>query len=90
MNWATGSYHLIEAKAAVAGLIGRAGGPCSLLDVEARIFFAFTEGILRDSEPHQKALDKLYDEHAAKARSKVVGRSDRNREIAKLSRLFGA
>lgn len=88
-NWAVGSWHIVEARTALP-MLSRADGPVSLLDLDARYVFAVIEGILRESPDHAKILDQLY----AEARPAVTppssnGRSARNREIAKLTRIFG-
>lgn len=87
MKWAAGSWHIVEAKAAVLGVIGRPGGPTSLLGLDARFLLAFLEGVLRESPDHNKALDKLY-ASAQPVRKTPEAREDRNREIQRLTRLF--
>ncbi len=70
------------------GVIGRVGGPARLLDLEGTLFLALIEGVLRDSEHHNKALDEMY----AAARPVVstpLDKRDRRREIARITRIFG-
>ncbi len=88
MSWAAGSWHLVEARAAVLGVTGRPGGPVSLLDCDSRFLLAFIEGVLRESPEHDKALTKMY-AAAQPVRATPQSRDARNREIQKLSRLFG-
>ena len=77
----------MEARAAVLG-VTRPGGPDSLLDLDGRFLLSFIEGILRDSEQHAKALDKLY-AAAAPRPATPESRDDRQREIQRAMRLFG-
>ncbi len=72
-------------------MIARPGGPQRLLDLDPRHFLAFIEGVLRESEHHNKALDGLYADAVKPPPVPAAGRdrSDRNREIQKLSRIFG-
>lgn len=75
------------------GVIGRVGGPASLLGLEPDIFLALLEGIARESPAESAYLDTLYDEaEKAKRIDEVpapVNRADRARQIAAVTRLFG-
>lgn len=87
-RWAANNWHVLQSRAVVLGVVGRVGGPARLLDLEGTLFLSFIEGVLRDSEHHNKALDEMY----AAARPVVstpLDRRDRRAEIARVTRLFG-
>ncbi len=94
MGWAVRSWHIVEAKAVVLGLLGRPGGPLRLLDLDARLLLALLEGIARENEKHDKQLTKLYDDARPKSTVPVatsdIARRERQREIQRAMRLFGS
>ncbi len=87
-GWAVDNWPILESKAVVLGLIGRPGGPASPLDLEGRIFLAFIEGVLRESEHHSKKLDSLYSS-AIPAKPTPKSKTSRRRDIDRAMRLFG-
>lgn len=88
MGWAVDAWHIVESKAVMLGLIARAGGPDSVLDLDARHFLSFLEGVIRDDSDAAKQIDEMY-EAARPLAPRPVDRSERRREIAELSRIFG-
>lgn len=87
-RWAAVNWHILQARAVVLGVIGRVGGPARLLDLEGTLFLALIEGVLRDSEHHNKALDTMYAE-ATPVVSTPLDKRDRRREIERVARMFG-
>ena len=89
LSWAVGSWHIVEARMTLL-TIARTDGPVSLLDLDARHFIAFCEGVLRESEPHAKALDELYEAaRPVPPPDPATARAERRAQIDRLSRLFG-
>lgn len=87
-RWAANNWHILQSRAIVLGVVGRVGGPARLLDLSGVSLLALIEGVLREAEHHNKALDELY----AAARPVIVtplDKRDRRREIQKLTRMFG-
>lgn len=72
------------------GVIARAGGPRSLLDLDVDIFVALLEGVAREDPGVDAHLDDLYDAAAAAAApAPEMSRAERNSEIARVQALFG-
>ena len=73
----------------MAGIWGcHPGGPARLLDVDATVFLAFMEGVLRDSsEDNVKALDRLYADAQPAAPRVPTTREARRAEIARFARM---
>lgn len=90
MSWAVDWWTEVESRAVMAGLTARVGGPATVLDLGGRHFLSFLEGILRASDNRREELDKLYAANAPKPKATPVDREERNQEIARLSRIFGA
>ncbi|WP_394620952.1 hypothetical protein JNUCC0626_18215 [Lentzea sp. JNUCC 0626] len=88
MSWAVDSWTEVEARAVMLGLTARIGGPDSVLDLDARHFLALLEGILREDDGRRKQVNDLY-AASVPAPKAPANRGERNREIARLSRLFG-
>ena len=87
-GWAARNWHILRARALVLGVVGRVGGPARLVDLAGTTLLDLIEGVLRESEHHNKAIDDLY----AKARpvaATPLDRRERKREIARLTRIFG-
>jgi hypothetical protein len=89
VSWAVDSWTEVESRAIMVGLTARVGGPATVLDLGGRHFLAFLEGILRESDNRREQLDKLYEENRPRPKATPVDRDERNREIARLSRMFG-
>lgn len=89
MSWAAESFHIIESRAVVES-IGRPGGPVSVLDLDARHFLAFVEGIAREAPHHARTLDDLYAASVPpRPQSAAEKRAERRAEITRVARLFG-
>ncbi|MBP2323351.1 hypothetical protein JOF56_003736 [Kibdelosporangium banguiense] len=73
----------------ILGLIARVGGPASVLDLGARHFLAFLEGIVREDDGRRKTLDEVYAKSRPAATKSSVDRRERRREIDRLARIFG-
>ena len=87
-RWAATNWHILQARALVLGVIGRVGGPARLLDLEGTLFLSLIEGVLRESEHHNKALDEIY-AASLPVVSTPLDKRDRRREIERISRIFG-
>jgi hypothetical protein len=88
VGWAVVSWNEVEARAVMLGLIARVGGPDSVLDLDARHFLAFLEGIVREDEGRRKTLDEVY-EKSRPVEKTPLDRRERRREIDRLTRMFG-
>ncbi|MDT8915762.1 hypothetical protein [Amycolatopsis sp. PS_44_ISF1] len=88
VGWAVDSWHEVEARAVMLGLTARVGGPDSVLDLDARHFLAFLEGIVREDEGRRKTIDEVY-EKSRPVDKTPLDRSARHREIERLTRIFG-
>lgn len=89
-HWAAESFHLVEAHAVDIGVIGRPGGPVSVLGLDARLYLALLEGLVRKSPHHTQTLDDLYAASAPPSpQTAAEKRAERRAEIQRVSRLFG-
>lgn len=89
VGWAVDSWNEVESRAVMLGLIARVGGPASVLDLDARHFLAFLEGIVREDEGRRKTLDEVYEKARPATSTAPVDRRARRREIDRLTRVFG-
>jgi hypothetical protein len=90
MSWAAESFHIVEARALALGVIGRPGGPVSVLSLDARLFLALVEGVAREAPHHAQTLDALYVASMPPAPlSAAEKRAERRAEINRVARLFG-
>lgn len=91
LTWAADSWHVLQARAVVLGVTGRVGGPRSLLGLEADLFVAFLEGVVRENSALAEFLDSLYSEAIAEAMPPApVDRAHRRAEINAAMTAFGA
>lgn len=81
-------WHAFEMKAIQAGIWGvHPGGPSRLMDVDATVFLAFAEGVLREDEDNSQALDRHYESRRPKAAPAPESRAERNKRIERLARM---
>jgi hypothetical protein len=89
-HWAAESFHLVEAHAIDVGITGRPGGPVSVLGLDARLYLALLEAVVRRAPHHAQTLDDLYAASAPPSpQSAAARRAERHNEIQRISRLFG-
>lgn len=88
MSWAAANFHILESRAVVLGVTGRVGGPVSVLDLDARLYLAFIEGVLREVPHHSEVLDDLYTTPPPPLTA-AEKRAERRAEIERVRALFG-